>query len=84
MIQLSTPFHGKTCARCRHVIQSDPAWTEDRWYQRLCLDEGTRAVARAGPRGALRLCGGGVPCLRSASSRKRQRPERLMVMTVLS
>lgn len=47
MLQLSTTFQGKKCARCRQVIQSDPAFADDLWYHRTCLEEGQRALHRA-------------------------------------
>ena len=47
MMQLGNTFQGKKCARCRQVIQSDPAFADDLWYHRTCLEEGTRALQRA-------------------------------------
>jgi hypothetical protein len=47
MIQLGNTFHGKKCARCRQAIQSDPAFADNLWYHRTCLDEGKRALHRA-------------------------------------
>jgi hypothetical protein len=47
MLQLGNVFQGKTCAHCRHAIESDPAWAHALWYHRACLDEGTRALQRA-------------------------------------
>ena len=46
-MQLGNTFQGKKCARCRQVIQSDPALADDLWYHRRCLDEGIRALQRA-------------------------------------
>ena len=47
MMQLGTTFQGQKCARCRQAIQSDPAFADDLWYHRLCLDAGHRALQRA-------------------------------------
>jgi hypothetical protein len=47
MLQLGNTFQGKTCARCRQAIESDPAFAEDLWYHRTCLEEGNRALHRA-------------------------------------
>ena len=47
MIQLGNTFQGKKCARCRQTIQSDPAFADDLWYHRTCLEEGKRALQRA-------------------------------------
>ena len=47
MRQCSTAFPGGKCARCRQVIQSDPAFDDDLWYHRTCLEEGKRALQRA-------------------------------------
>jgi hypothetical protein len=47
MMQLGNTLQGKNCARCRQVIQSDPAFADDLWYHRTCLEEGTRALQRA-------------------------------------
>ena len=47
MIPLDNAFQGKKCARCRQVIQSDPAFADDLWYHRSCLEEGQRALQRA-------------------------------------
>ena len=38
---------GHKCARCRQTIQSDPAFDDDLWYHRTCLEEGQRALQRA-------------------------------------
>jgi hypothetical protein len=46
-MQLGNAFQGQKCARCRQAIQSDPAFADDLWYHRTCLDEGTRALQRA-------------------------------------
>ena len=46
-MQLGNTFQGKKCTRCRQVIQSDPAFDDDLWYHRTCLEEGTRALHRA-------------------------------------
>jgi len=47
MMQLGNTFQGKKCARCRQAIQSDPAFADDLWYHRTCLEEGQRALQRA-------------------------------------
>jgi len=47
MRQLGNTFQGHKCARCRHAIQSDPAFADDLWYHRTCLEEGQRALQRA-------------------------------------
>jgi hypothetical protein len=47
MMQLGEAFQGKKCARCRHVIESGPAFADDLWYHRTCLEEGKRALQRA-------------------------------------
>ena len=47
MMQLDQAFQGQKCARCRQVIQSDPACDDHLWYHRPCLEEGTRALQRA-------------------------------------
>ena len=47
MIQFGHTFQGEKCARCRQAIQSDPAFADDLWYHRTCLDEGKRALQRA-------------------------------------
>jgi|RhiMetdeSRZDD1v2_1073273.scaffolds.fasta_scaffold875755_2 hypothetical protein len=47
MMQLGNTFQGKKCARCRQAIQSDPAFADDLWYHRACLEEGQRALQRA-------------------------------------
>ena len=47
MMQLGKAFQGKKCNRCRQAIQSDPAFEDDLWYHRTCLEEGTRALQRA-------------------------------------
>jgi hypothetical protein len=41
-----TPPQGKKCARCRQAIQSDPAFADQLWFHRACLDEGTHALQR--------------------------------------
>ena len=46
-MQLGNTFQGKKCARCRQVIQGDPAFADDLWYHRTCLEEGIRALQRA-------------------------------------
>jgi hypothetical protein len=46
-MQLGNTFQGKKCARCRQVIQSDPAFDDDLWYHRTCLEAGIRALQRA-------------------------------------
>ena len=47
MMQLDQAFQGKTCAYCRQALQSDPAFDDDLWYHRACLEEGKRALQRA-------------------------------------
>ena len=47
MMQLGNAFQGTKCARCRHVIERDPAFADNLWYHRTCLEEGTRALRRA-------------------------------------
>jgi hypothetical protein len=47
MMQLGNTFQGHKCARCRQAIQSDPAFADDLWYHRTCLEEGHRALQRA-------------------------------------
>jgi hypothetical protein len=47
MIQLGNEFQGKKCARCQQVIQSAPAFADNLWFHRTCLEEGTRALQRA-------------------------------------
>ena len=47
MMQLGNTFQGKKCTRCRQVIQSDPAFDDDLWYHRTCLEEGIRTLQRA-------------------------------------
>jgi hypothetical protein len=47
MMQLGNTVHGQKCARCRQAIQSEPAFADNLWYHRPCLDEGTRALQRA-------------------------------------
>jgi hypothetical protein len=46
MMRLGNTFQGQKCARCRQAIQSDPAFADDCWYHRTCLEEGTRALQR--------------------------------------
>ena len=58
MRQLDQEFQGQKCARCRHAIQSDPAFDEHLWFHRACLEEGQRALQRAH---ALAACCGCVP-----------------------
>ena len=47
MMELGNAFQGKKCARCRQALQSDPAFDDDLWYHRACLEEGKRALQRA-------------------------------------
>jgi hypothetical protein len=47
MMELGNAFQGKKCARCRQALQSDPAFEDDLWYHRACLEEGKRALQRA-------------------------------------
>ena len=47
MLQLGNTFQRKKCARCRQAIQSDPAFADDLWYHRPCLEEGKRALQHA-------------------------------------
>ena len=44
MIQFGNTFQGEKCARCQQVIQSDPAFADDLWFHRTCLEEGQRAL----------------------------------------
>ena len=46
-MQLDHAFQGKKCARCRQAIQSDPAFADQLWFHRACLEEGKRALRRA-------------------------------------
>jgi len=46
-MQLGHAFQGHKCARCRQPIQSDPAFDDDLWYHRVCLEEGRRPLQRA-------------------------------------
>jgi hypothetical protein len=47
MKQLGHTLQGKKCARCRQEIESDPAFADDLWYHRTCLEEGIRALQHA-------------------------------------
>jgi hypothetical protein len=47
MIQLGNTFQGKKCAHCQQAIESDPAFADDLWYHRTCLEEGKRALQHA-------------------------------------
>lgn len=47
MMQRGKICQGQKCARCRQPIQSDPAFDDDLWYHRTCLEEGQRALQRA-------------------------------------
>jgi hypothetical protein len=58
MMPLDQEDQGKKCARCRHAIQSDPAFDAHLWFHRACLEEGQRALQRAH---ALAARFGGVP-----------------------
>ena len=44
MKQLDQACQGKTCAYCRQALQSDPAFDDDLWYHRACLEEGKKAL----------------------------------------
>jgi hypothetical protein len=46
-MQLGNAYHGQKCARCRQAIQSEPAFDDELWYHRACLEEGKRALQRA-------------------------------------
>jgi len=46
-MQLGNACHGKTCTRCRRAIHNDPAFEDDLWYHRPCLEEGKRDLQRA-------------------------------------
>jgi hypothetical protein len=46
-MQLGKTFQGKKCARCQHVIQSDPAFADNLWFHRTCLEESERVLHRA-------------------------------------
>ena len=39
-------FQEEKCARCRQAIHSDPAFEDELWYHRTCLEEGKRALQR--------------------------------------
>jgi len=64
MMQLDQAFQGKKCARCRQALQSDPAFDDDLWYHRACLEEGKKSAATR-PRTCrpLRLGAWGLPHL---------------------
>ena len=47
MQQFGQTFQGKKCARCRQAIKSDPAFADELWYHRVCLEEGIRALQHA-------------------------------------
>ena len=47
MMQSDPAFPEHKCARCRHVIQSEPASDGHLWYHQACLDEGLQALQRA-------------------------------------
>jgi hypothetical protein len=47
MMQLGNTFQGQKCARCRQAIPSDPAFADNLWFHRTCLEEGERALHRA-------------------------------------
>jgi len=47
MRQLGNTFQGQKCTRCRQAIQSDPAFADNLWYHRTCLEERKRALQRA-------------------------------------
>jgi len=40
-------IQAQKCARCRQTIQSDPAFDDDLWYHRTCLEEGKQDLQRA-------------------------------------
>lgn len=46
-MQLGHAFDVQKCARCRQPIQSDPAFADNLWFHRTCLEEGERALQRA-------------------------------------
>jgi len=46
-MQLGNAFQEIKCARCRQTIQSDPAFDNQLWFHRACLDEGKRQLQRA-------------------------------------
>jgi hypothetical protein len=56
MKQLGHTFQGKKCARCRQAIESDPAFADDLWYHRTCLEEGIRALQHAQALAARYIC----------------------------
>jgi hypothetical protein len=66
-MQLGNAFQGQKCARCRHAIQSDPAFADTLWYHRTCLEEGTRALRRA-----QELAAASVLSRRTPAPRRRQ------------
>jgi CheY-like chemotaxis protein len=47
ILQRGNIYQGHKCARCRQTIQSAPAFDDDLWYHRTCLEEGQRALQRA-------------------------------------
>jgi hypothetical protein len=47
MMPLDQEDQRKKCARCRQALQSDPAFEDDLWYHRACLEEGKRALQHA-------------------------------------
>jgi hypothetical protein len=46
-MQFGHDFQGKKCARCRREIHSDPAFEDDLWYHRMCLEQGKKELQRA-------------------------------------
>jgi hypothetical protein len=46
-MQLGNTFQGKTCASCQQAIQSDPAFADNLWFHRTCIEEGQRVLQRA-------------------------------------
>jgi len=47
MMEFDHAFQAEKCARCRQAIHSDPAFEDELWYHRSCLEEGKRALQRA-------------------------------------
>jgi hypothetical protein len=72
-MQFGNAFQGKKCARCRQPIQSDPAFDEQLWFHRACLNDGTRALQRAQDLAARYSCGlAETAAQRDHHSKKRQ------------
>lgn len=46
-MQFGSEFRGKKCARCGHVVESDPAFEDDLWFHRACMEKGKQELRRA-------------------------------------